>query len=157
METIILFKGKTILIDSDDIFHFEKYNWCIMRARCKKEKFYLSYYVNGETKYLHREIMGAGIKSIVDHANGNSLDFRRVNLRLCNQRQNIQNRSPKTNGYKGVFVRKRKNGTDAYCSVICPEKKQIWIGTFPTAKDAAKAYNEAALKYYGDFSYLNIL
>lgn len=35
------------------------------------------------------------------------------------------------------------------------KRKQMNLGRFKTAKEAAKAYNEAAIKLHGDYSCLN--
>ena len=53
--------------------------------------------------------------------------------------------------FKGVF--KRPNGK--FASAIRVNGKLIWLGTFETEEDAAHAYDIAAIKYFGEFAYLN--
>jgi hypothetical protein len=38
---------------------------------------------------------------------------------------------------------------------ITYQAQQVYLGCFTDVVDAARAYNEAALKYFGDFAYLN--
>ncbi len=77
------------------------------------------------------------------------------NLRAANQSENIANsksRKNSTSKYKGVF--KTKSGSN-WIARIAKDGKQIWLGSFLNEKEAAKAYNEAAIKYFGEFAYLN--
>lgn len=109
---------------------------------------------------MHRVILGVvDSKMHTDHINGNGLDNRRVNLRVCTTRQNIANQQlskNNTSGYKGVF--KLKNcKKDIYQAKITVMRKDIYIGYYPTAELAAEAYNKAAIEYYGEFAYLNPL
>jgi hypothetical protein len=90
----------------------------------------------------------------VDHINGNQDDNRVENLRWATQHQQTQNtkKHPGSNKYKGVnFVKNNNN----WRVVIRVNGKQIWIGAFESEIDGAKAYNEAAIKYHGDFACLN--
>ena len=92
----------------------------------------------------------------IDHINDNGLDNRRSNLRICSQSQNLMNcRKPKTlfsSKYKGVsWVQKHKRWKVS----IAFKGKRKYIGHFLSEIDAAKAYNKAAEKYFGEFARLN--
>jgi len=68
------------------------------------------------------------------------------------QQMNMVRRKNKTSIYKGVSFNKDKQ---KWKSCINYNKKQIHIGYFSSEIEAAKSYNEAALKLYGNFVYLN--
>ena len=57
-----------------------------------------------------------------------------------------------TSGFRGVWWDKFKNKWHSNISV---NNKTIHLGRFKNIKDAAKIYNQAALKYFGDFDILN--
>ena len=110
---------------------------------------------------IHRDIVRARSFEQVDHKNGNGLDNRRSNLRLCNNAQNQQNRIKRGAGkcgtiYKGVFERKNKNGPSGrYFAYISINKKRYNLGSFGSDVDAAKEYDSKALYYFEGFSRLN--
>ena len=58
-----------------------------------------------------------------------------------------------TSGYKGVFKNVNKKFPWKACINVNCEK--IYLGQFRTKEDAAKAYNEAAIKLHGFFARLN--
>ncbi len=91
----------------------------------------------------------------VDHINGNGLDNRRKNLRICTRLQNVRNtpkRKDTQSKFKGVhFLKKR----DKWIARIQVEGKRINSGYFNTELEAAKRYNELATKYHEEFAYLN--
>ena len=92
---------------------------------------------------------------MIDHINGNGLDNRKENLRLCNSTQNAANTglwSTNTSGYKGVRLQKRTGKYEAY---IIIKNRPNHLGTFTDAKLAAQAYNNAALNIFGEFAGLN--
>lgn len=104
---------------------------------------------------MHRFIMNAQKGQIIDHINGNGLDNRKENLRFCTHRQNAYNLitgTNKTSKYKGVHLLKN-NGL--WCVQIKIPNKRIRLGNFEREDDAALAYNEAAIKYFGEFACLN--
>lgn len=99
---------------------------------------------------LHRLIAGARVGQVVDHANGDTLDNRRSNLRACAQRRNCQNRkrhSNNTSGFKGVLER------DGYFrAFIMLNGYQLALGQYNDAIAAALAYDRAALEHFGEFA-----
>jgi hypothetical protein len=104
---------------------------------------------------MHRVIMNAPSGMLVDHRDGNGLNNQKSNLRICNRKQNQQNRPMNSNnksGYKGVCWNKRSN---KWRSGIRVDNKDIFLGSFFCLVKAAKAYDEAAKKYFGEFAYLN--
>jgi hypothetical protein len=139
-----------ILVDPEDEYLLECFGWCI------DSHGYAVATINYSKHYLHRLIMNAVRTSLyVDHINGNKLDNRRSNLRLCTHRDNLNNRPRNKNnksGYKGVYLHKVNKNWVARIQV---NGKYISLGSYSDIIDAAKAYNEAAIKYFGEYAYLN--
>lgn len=105
---------------------------------------------------MHREIMKAPDDLEVDHINGEKLDNRIVNLRLCTHSQNSKNTSKSsrnTSSYKGVG----KSSVNRWQARIRVDGELLFLGSFESKEDAAKAYNEAALRHHGRFAKLNII
>jgi hypothetical protein len=91
----------------------------------------------------------------IDHANGNPLDNRRLNLRFATRMQQCQNRGVpqgNTSKYKGVHLHRGK-----WLARIGHNRRRITLGWFADREDAAKAYNQAALKLHGRFARLNVI
>lgn len=90
-----------------------------------------------------------------DHVNRNSLDNRRINLRPATPEQNNANRARYRNsksGYKGVYWAKRDRKWKA---AICVSGRRVSLGLFDDPVEAARAYNAAALKAWGEYAWLN--
>ena len=93
----------------------------------------------------------------IDHINGVRFDNRLSNLRVATSRQNKQNRrtqSNNTSGYCGVHWYKQTKKWQAYIDI---DGKRKHLGYFKVLEEAARAYNEAALKHFGEFAKLNII
>ena len=105
---------------------------------------------------MHRIIMNPPPHLYIDHINHNTLDNRKTNLRFATPAQNTRNaRYPKKNTsskYRGVWFNKQ---TKKWRSQISINRKRKQIGYFKNEIDAAKAYDQAAKKYYQDFAVLN--
>jgi hypothetical protein len=109
--------------------------------------------------FMHRIIAGAEDGEIVDHRNRNSLDNRTENLRPCTQRQNTQNAKlpdRNTSGYKGVWRYSGNSRKKVWCARLRDQNgRQTFIGSYATAEEAALAYNEAAVRFHGEFAFRN--
>lgn len=103
---------------------------------------------------MHRLILGAPDGVFVDHINGDGLDNRRSNLRLCSHGQNIRNQSVRAHSskYKGVSYNKRLGKWTAH---ICLDYKLRRLGCFESEEEAAAAYDLAAISVFGEFARTN--
>ena len=162
MKEIKLYGGLNAIVDDEDFERVNAVKWGVtkkgefghiyVRRRIKE---------NGRTiNYLmHRFILNMSDKLHVDHINGNGLDNRRENLRTCNESQNQCNRPKQKNnttGFKGVSVisgRCKKK----FRAQIHTNKETIYLGSFLTAVEAAKAYDSSAIKIHGNFAKPNFM
>lgn len=103
--------------------------------------------------FLHQLILG---RKWVDHADGDTLNNRRNNLRPCDNQQNQFNQKPQVgcaSKYKGVRV--RMDRPKPFYARIHINGHETHLGSFYTEEEAAFVYNEAAIKYFGVFAKLN--
>lgn len=148
---IQLSKGQVALVDDEDFEWLSKYAWWAHWHRPSKQ-YKARTTIKGKNHFMHRMVLNAPKGRQVDHRNGNQLDNRRENLRLCTHGQNQANRRPyNKTGYKGVCV--TRCGT--FTAYLMSNKKHNYLGAFSTPEDAARAYDAAAKKLHGDFAYLN--
>lgn len=165
---IPLSRGLSAIIDKEDFERVSKYKWCAVKST-KDGEYYASAAASKfkkkikgfRTIRLHRFIMGldVGDPFEVDHKNLNKLDNRKCNLRLCSKSQNGSNRVDiqSSSGFKGVKINKKLNKWEAWIKYTDSSgvKHNKYIKLFSDPKDAAKAYDEAALKYHGEFARTN--
>lgn len=128
------------------------------KVRYHKWGFGGTYVGNKNLGHLHRFLLNYPEGMSVDHINGDKLDYRRCNLRICTHKDNIRNSKLSKNnktGYVGVCTYSyERSKFEAYIHV---NRKKIGLGIHNTAIEAARAYNEAAKKYFGEFARLNII
>lgn len=149
--TIYSSKGnKRAIVDDSDFSELVKYRWSLSgrgyAARATSQE---------GTIYMHRLLLDAPKGKQVDHINGNKLDNRKNNLRLCNNFENNVHRGLRknnTSGYKGVIWNKQRR---KWAAIIRTGSKRLWVCFSDDPIEAAKAYNEAAKKYHGEFAVLN--
>lgn len=148
--------GLVTQVDDDDFEFLNKFRWYAGRNHAGNIYAERQEYLRpGFRKIkMHRLITDAPKGMVVDHINGNGLDNRRENLRVCTLAENSQNRArirkkSSDSKYKGVsFV-------SYYGARIKVDGKMINLGHFKTPEEAARAYDEAAKKYFGQFANLN--
>jgi hypothetical protein len=156
VKEITLSDNTSVLVDDDDYERLSQWKWsangngyAVRNERYEPKKY--------RKQYLHRAIMNAKPGEIVDHINGNTLDNRKDNLRICDLRGNAQNSRGKKrmySQYKGVSFDKRRQKWVAQISV---DTKNVSLGGFTVELDAALAYNKAATEHYGEFAQINII
>lgn len=155
MKQIPLTQGRVALVDDEDFERLNQFKWCA-------HKIGNSYYAarHLDRKHLigmHRQILNVSIGLVVDHINGDGLDNRRKNLRLCTHAQNLWN----TRKHRRKTTTSRFIGVSWWTigkiwrAVIWANGKQILIGSFHSEQDAAKAYDIKAKEIRGEFAVLN--
>lgn len=112
----------------------------------------LEYARNKDRERMHRVILEAKPGQLVDHKNGNGLNNKRDNIRIATYSENNANRksgSRSSSNYLGVS--KRFYGYVA----ICKKNGKIEKKCCKTEIEAAKTYNEMAIRLHGEFARLN--
>ena len=109
---------------------------------------------------LHRLVTKAPSGMVVDHINGNPLDNRKANLRVCTGQENARNNkghSNRKNPYKGVCFEKNAKGAKKWRAYTRIKGKRLWFGYHMTAEEAAMEYNIRARELFGEFACLNVI
>ena len=159
MKEIVLTQGKVALVDDEDYEYLNQFKWCAHLSK-KTGLWYAERgvrIIKGKqfTLGMHRVIMGIMDKTDIDHKDRNGLNNQKINLRICSRTLNEGNsilRKDSTTGIKGVHYHK---GHKKYTARIQFKRKRIALGDFKTKQEAAIAYNEAAIKYFGEFARIN--
>lgn len=155
---IKLTQEKYAVIDDKDFKLIDQYKWCIQKT---KNLYYARTYTHGshdsrKHMSMHRLIMNAQLNQQIDHINGDGLDNRRCNLRFATKSQNAANQKSRrgSSKFKGVCWHKRRS---KWISQIVIKQKRLYLGYFNNETEAAKSYNIAAKKYFGEFAKLNVI
>lgn len=129
------------IIDLDCVEAVKDYKWCFSNG----------YAYNYQVRQLHRFIMNPPEDMVVDHIDGNKLDNRRDNLRICTHQENDWNKaliSTNTSGVTGVVWDKNRNKWLARIEV---NGKTINLGGFKEKEDAIQARRQAEIDYFGEY------
>ena len=155
VKEIPLTRGLAATVDDEDFDRVSRYKWCAQVSDRKTPVALRGKTADCPHRYMHRFILDAKPGELVDHINGDTLDNRRANLRLCSNAENLRNRgATRTNrsGFKGVSW---SRVGEAWIAQITVNYECVHLGYFKTKEDAAKAYDDAALRYHGEFAHLN--
>jgi hypothetical protein len=151
---IPLTRGKFAIVDAADYEWLSKHKW--FANGNERTGFYAARWLpNHKMLLMHRAIMDPPKGMIVDHINGNPLNDRRSNLRICSRKQNARN----TRGVRGTSSRFKgvhfHQWSGKWIASICYNGKQIYLGSFDNEIEAAKAYDRKAHELFGEFARLN--
>jgi hypothetical protein len=149
VKRIPLSGGQYALVDEADYDALSQYHWHLCgggyAARCEK----------GKRVLMHRQIMQPAKGMFVDHIDSNRANNSRSNLRTCTPAENQRNQRKRRGSasvFKGVGYLK---GIDKCHAKLVFEGKTVWLGHFENEVQAARAYDRAAVQYFGEFANLN--
>lgn len=148
VKKIPLDNGFETYVDAADHEWLSQWNWHLDNGYAIRR-------VGRKTVYLHHLILEAPEGMIVDHKNRNRLDNTRTNLRLSTRAENARNTGKQRNTssrFKGVDY-SRYN--EKWRARLRCHGKRISLGYFDVEEDAARAYDLAAVQYFGEFARLN--
>ena len=146
---IPLTQGQISMIDTEDWSIVRHYSWCADKTT--SGKFYAKTTVKRSSIRLHSLIMNCPKGFEVDHINGNTLDNRKANLRVCSHSENCKNQPVRKNnssGFTGVTFNKEKQKWTAQITI---NKKVTNLGRFNNKEDAILAYKTASELHFGEF------
>ena len=150
MKFIQLTQGQFAIVDDDLYEVLDQFEWCAFLDRSTKtyramRAFRLPSGIH-RTMYLHHAVVGFPLNGkVVDHINGNTLDNRKINLRIISNRENCLNRrSHRAGALQGIYhhIVKRKNGSiySRWCARIQIDGKTKCLGYFKTKEEAHERY-----------------
>lgn len=166
MPTIPLTQGYEALVDAADLPIVASYSWFAHKNSAGKVYAATAVYPGGGRRVflrMHRLLTSAAPGQPVDHRNGDGLDNRRDNLRICTVSQNMQNSRAKRAEaglaryapYKGVTCVGAGNRRRPWRAQIDLPDGRRYLGYHATADDAARAYDVAAVEHFGEFARVN--
>lgn len=143
------------IVDDEDYDNVSQYNWSVRFISVNK---YPHTTIKGKNVLMHQLIMKSLKYQIVDHKDGDGLNNQRSNLRFCTTTENNRNRKPRgSSKYVGVSITTRKYDCDKFywLAQIAINGVRKNLGRFKIEEDAARAYDDAAKIYYGEFAKIN--
>lgn len=148
------------IIDLEDIDRCKNLSWHIFRGGDYKNYFYARHAKEDkknnikESFFLHRFLLGANKEYVVDHINGNTLDNRKVNLRICTFEMNCKNRKRRninnTSGHKGV-TQVEIYGKMKWMAYIHKKEGYKNLGYYDLFEDAVEARKQGEIDYNGAY------
>lgn len=152
MKEIPLSQNKVTIVDDEDYEFLNQWKWYAIRDH---NNYYAARSIHVKDKChqvrIHKVLMNPLNGYEVDHKNRDGLDNRKSNLRVCLHSENGRNRRPwGKSKYLGVSYWNR-----SLVANIQVNRKNIRLGSYRSEEEAAKAYDEAAKKYHGEFANLN--
>jgi len=149
VSVLYLTQGKVAKVSPEDYERCAQYRW-----HYNSQYAYTNRYC--KIVALHRFIAGLDTPNrsvVVDHINGDPLDCRKENLRICTQYQNLVHktkvRKDSKSGYLGVH---KNNNGERWRAGITHKRKYYYLGTFSTIEEAIAIRRAAELKYFGAFA-----
>ena len=158
MRKLLIHRGFEVLLDDEDFDRVAAFRWHFRTAKSSSS---VRGKVDGIQVELARFIVGASPKELIDHANGNTLDNQKTNLRFATSSQNCRNRKSHRNSrsrFKGVHHSGLSRGiprSRPWTAHIYTQKKLKHLGMFATEEEAARVYDDAARIAFGEFACVN--
>lgn len=145
-------RGFEAIIDTADVAMVRNIRW---RAWVGSHGHaYAIGYISGKQVFMHRLLLSAERGQFVDHADGDGLNNRRANIRICTASQNMANKAVCRRNKlraKGVSIDSHAR-CRPYRASIKPNGKTIHLGRYATVEEASAAYRGASIALFGKFS-----
>lgn len=141
MQKIKVGRSRFATVDDEDADKLSVFSW-----------FFNGRYAYSKAGLMHRLVLVANPGREVDHINGDGLDNRKCNLRICTRAQNSRNRKTHKNNklrVKGVYFDKVDK---RYRAQIRVNGIKICLGSFRTVEEASNMYASWAKHYHGEFA-----
>lgn len=149
--------GIYAIVDASDAERINAFRWHARRYRTNTYAVRTSPRSRGrEYIGMHHEVLNV-IGKQCDHKNHIGLDNRRSNLRLADDSQNACNviRIDRKTGFRGVH--RCPSISERWYAEVQWKRRRYYLGSFASGIEAAKAYNDGALRLQGEFAVLNKL
>lgn len=155
MKLVTLTQGQFAMVDDADFDRVNQFKWY---ARKSYNTFYATRNISlgagrQSPRQLHQFIL-PGVKQI-DHKDGNGLNNQKYNLRPATSIQNKRNCRKYRGDFSSKFKGVRKREYNRWQARISIVGRLLNIGSFDSEEQAAKAYDTAAIKHFGEFAKLN--
>ncbi len=158
---ITIHPNTKIKIDSEDFEKVNQHSWRVTKGSTGRLRVVTSFRTKAGVrsvtlgKFLMNPPKG---KQVYPRRFNDGLDYRKHNLLVCSlkERQRLlpKNRTATSSAFRGVsFIKKQKK----WRAAIEVKGSTINLGNFRSEVEAAKAYNIAAKKFFGEMSYQNTI
>ena len=157
MSEIQLTQNRVALVDAEDFDIVNPYSWHVCNIRNSNLRYAGCMVRNGDkqvTFLMHRMILNTPKGTEVDHINGDGLDNRRANLRVCKHSENLCNQKlvSHSSQFKGVYWNKEKLRWRVRIKI---NRKEKHLGYYDSEEEAGRAYDIAARINFGEFARTN--
>lgn len=153
---IPLASGEHALVDEEDYERVMEMRWTFGVSNRRRK--YVRASVGRRSVYLHRFVMNAADGEQIDHLQNDRLDNRKNQLRRATALQNggNQKRRNGVSGFKGVYpYRSHTRPWVARFKLNGAKGRNLHLGVFETAEQAAREYDEVARFLKGEFACVN--
>lgn len=154
MADVTLSTGQVAIVDEADLERLRPYRWHGEQWRSDGSWYAATYHRHGRIT-MHRLLLDARPGEIIDHINGNGLDNRRSNLRLCSHDQNMHNVHQPSRSKHGYFGVKFDARCGKWIAGIKANNRTRYLGAYDSPEQAAAAYDGASRALFGPNSTLN--
>lgn len=142
--------SEEFLCDPEDWERLKKFTWFKTRQGYVRSDTGVGYVL------FHTQIVLKEKGTDIDHINGNPLDNRKINLRVCSHRENCMNQKKCKTNTSGVPGVSWYQATGKWKVQIVVKNKRIHLGYFNDLEDAARCRREAEEKYFGTFRRMEV-
>lgn len=152
MKLIPLTQGKYAQVDDEDYEWLNQWKWHFSDGYAVRNA--INSFGKRRLVFMHRKINKTPSEFQTDHIDHDKLNNCKSNLRSCTSSENHRNTQKWLHSkmkFKGINLQRGKY----WAAHIKINGKGVHIGSFKTPEDAARAYDEAAKKYFGEFAYIN--